>query len=60
MAKRTQKVGITRKFGTRYGAALRKIIKKIEVQQHAKYICPFCGKVYKKTFFLSLITNYLE
>ena len=32
MAKRTQKVGITRKFGTRYGAALRKIIKKIEVQ----------------------------
>ena len=45
MAKRTQKVGITRKFGTRYGAALRKIIKKIEVQQHAKYICPFCGKV---------------
>eukprot|EP00828_Plagiopyla_frontata_P037615 TRINITY_DN493_c0_g1_i6.p1 TRINITY_DN493_c0_g1~~TRINITY_DN493_c0_g1_i6.p1 ORF type:complete len:102 (-),score=27.74 TRINITY_DN493_c0_g1_i6:85-390(-) len=24
--------------------ALRKIIKKIEVQQHAKYICPFCGK----------------
>ena len=31
MAKRTKKVGITRKFGVRYGAALRKVIKKFEV-----------------------------
>jgi len=45
MAKRTKKVGIVGKYGTRYGAALRKIIKKFELQQHAKYVCPFCGKV---------------
>lgn len=44
MARRTYKVGITRKYGTRYGASLRKIIKKFEVQQHAVYLCPFCGK----------------
>jgi len=45
MAKRTQKVGITRKYGTRYGASLRKVVKKFEITQHAKYGCPFCGKV---------------
>lgn len=44
MTKRTQKVGITRKYGTRYGAALRKIVKKFEVSQHARYVCPFCGR----------------
>lgn len=47
MAKRTKKVGITGKFGTRYGGALRKIAKKFELQQHAKYLCPPCGKVIK-------------
>lgn len=31
--------------GTRYGASLRKQIKKMEVSQHAKYFCEFCGKV---------------
>lgn len=45
MAKRTKKVGITGKFGTRYGGAIRKIAKKFELQQHAKYLCPPCGKV---------------
>ncbi len=44
-SKRTKKVGIVGKFGTRYGASLRKQIKKIEVSQHSKYFCPFCGKV---------------
>lgn len=33
------------KKGTRYGASLRKQIKKMEVSQHAKYFCEFCGKV---------------
>ena len=33
------------KSGTRYGASLRKQIKKMEVSQHAKYFCEFCGKV---------------
>ena len=44
-AKRTKKVGIVGKYGTRYGASLRKIIKKMEVSQHSKYFCNFCGKV---------------
>ena len=45
MAKRTKKVGVTGKYGTRYGGAIRKIVKKFELQQHAKYYCPPCGKV---------------
>lgn len=44
MAKRTKKVGVVGKYGTRYGASLRKQIKKIEITQHAKYTCGFCGK----------------
>jgi len=42
--KRTKKVGITGKYGTRYGATLRKLMRKIEVSQHATYRCTFCGK----------------
>eukprot|EP00892_Ulva_mutabilis_P011485 jgi/Ulvmu1/8709/UM047_0049.1 len=48
MSKRTKKVGITGKYGTRYGASLRKIIKKMEVSQHSKFFCPFCGKTAMK------------
>ncbi len=44
MGKRTKKVGITGKYGTRYGATLRKLVKKMEVSQHSKYMCTFCGK----------------
>ena len=44
MAKRTKKAGIVGKYGTRYGASLRKQIKKQEISQHAKYLCDFCGK----------------
>ncbi|WOL04852.1 hypothetical protein Cni_G13574 [Canna indica] len=43
--KRTKKAGIVGKYGTRYGASLHKQIKKMEVSQHAKYFCEFCGKV---------------
>lgn len=43
MAKRTKKVGIVGKYGTRYGASLRKIVKKMEVSQHKRYQSPFCG-----------------
>ncbi|KAK2350166.1 60S ribosomal protein L37a [Trifolium repens] len=31
-------------LGTRYGASLRKQIKKMEVSQHSKFFCEFCGK----------------
>ncbi len=44
MGKRTKKVGIAGKYGTRYGASLRKLVRKIEVAQHSKYSCVFCGK----------------
>mmetsp|Transcript_5330 Transcript_5330/g.7858 ORF Transcript_5330/g.7858 Transcript_5330/m.7858 type:complete len:95 (-) Transcript_5330:70-354(-) len=44
MGRRTKKVGITGKYGTRYGATLRKLLRKIEVSQHSAYICSFCGK----------------
>mmetsp|Transcript_17911 Transcript_17911/g.24068 ORF Transcript_17911/g.24068 Transcript_17911/m.24068 type:complete len:94 (-) Transcript_17911:62-343(-) len=40
----TKKAGITGKYGTRYGGTLRKVIKKMEVTQHSKYNCVFCGK----------------
>lgn len=62
MTKRTKKVGVTGKYGTRsaisleillalllnkfrYGASLRKQVKKMEISQHARYTCTFCGKV---------------
>ena len=45
MAKRTKKVGICGKYGVRYGASLRKVVKKFEITQRAKYVSPFCGKV---------------
>ncbi|KAL6093129.1 hypothetical protein STEG23_010489 [Scotinomys teguina] len=48
MAKRTKKVGNVGKSGTRYGASLRKMVKKIEISQHAKYTCSFCGKTKMK------------
>ena len=44
MENRTAKVGITGKYGTRYGQKLRKQAKAIEILQRAKSICPFCGK----------------
>merc|ERR1712072_677590 len=31
-------------MGTRYGASLRKTVKKMEISQHSKYTCTFCGK----------------
>lgn len=44
MERRTVKVGVTGKFGTRYGAKLRKQVKAIEILQKTDYVCPFCGK----------------
>ena len=44
MERRAAKVGITGKYGTRYGQKLRKQVKAIEILQRKKTICPFCGK----------------
>ncbi|KAI5928430.1 ribosomal protein L37ae [Camillea tinctor] len=44
MSKRTKKTGPVGKYGTRYGASLRKQVKKMEISQHARYTCTFCGK----------------
>ncbi|KAK3403595.1 60S ribosomal protein L37a [Sordaria brevicollis] len=44
MAKHTVKVGISGKYGTRYGSSLRKQCKRLEVPQHARYPCTFCGR----------------
>ena len=43
--RKTKKVGICGKYGTRYGSSLRKKLKPIEVSQHARYVDPFTGKV---------------
>ena len=48
MAKRTKKAGVVGKYGTRYGASLRKVVKKMEISQHARYNCVFCGKTSMK------------
>ena len=44
MVKRTEEVRIVGKYGTRPGASLRKMVRKIELSQHANYTCSFCGK----------------
>ncbi|XP_055802075.1 putative 60S ribosomal protein L37a-1 [Solanum dulcamara] len=44
MTKRIKKARIVGKYSTRYGASLRKQIKKMEVSQHSKYFCEFCEK----------------
>ncbi|CAD7686399.1 unnamed protein product [Nyctereutes procyonoides] len=48
MVKHTKKVRIVGKYGTCYGASLRKMVKKIEISQQAKYTCFLCGKTKRK------------
>lgn len=45
MSKGTLKVGITGKYGARYGSTLRKRMKPFEESQHSKYECTACGKM---------------
>ena len=42
MSKRTKKVGISGKFGPRYGLKIRKKIKQIEDIQKKWHVCPKC------------------
>jgi len=42
MTKRTKKVGIAGKYGTRYGVKIRKQISNIEKQQRKLHRCPRC------------------
>ncbi len=44
MTKRTTKMGVMGRYGPRYGANPRKRVKKLEISQHAKHFCSFCGK----------------
>ncbi len=39
---RTKKVGITGRFGPRYGAIVRKRVKKVEERMKAPHKCPQC------------------
>ena len=39
---RTKKVGSTGRFGPRFGATLRKRVRKIEDSLHGTYKCPSC------------------
>lgn len=39
---KTKKVGITGRYGARYGATIRKRVKKIEDQLHSNPKCPKC------------------
>lgn len=45
MSRGTKKLGITGKYGARYGATLRKRMKPIEESQRRKYVCESCGKL---------------
>ena len=56
--RRTKKVGIVGKYGTRYGSSIRKRIKQYEISQHAKYVDPFTGKVSSLAFSSSLKEKY--
>lgn len=44
MARRTKKVGISGRYGVRYGSSLRRQCRKLEQSAHARYDCAFCGK----------------
>ncbi len=43
MSRRTKKVGIVARFGTRYGTSVRKRFKKAAESSIKKYACPRCS-----------------
>ncbi len=42
MAKKTQKLGSVRRFGSRYGRNVKHRLAKIEAIQKGKHQCPYC------------------
>ena len=42
---RTKKVGSTGRFGTRYGATMRKRVRKIDDSLKSKHKCPSCSSI---------------
>ena len=42
---RTKKVGSTGRFGTRYGATVRKRVKKVEQDVKRPHTCPSCDSL---------------
>lgn len=44
MSKKTKKVGITGRYGPRYGSTLKKRAKICMDSQRKRYECNFCGK----------------
>lgn len=41
----TKSVGITGRYGARYGSTLRKRVKAVLEKRYADHTCPFCGSV---------------
>ena len=45
---RTKKVGITGRFGARYGRKAKRSVKNIEENMKKKHVCPQCDRPYVK------------
>jgi large subunit ribosomal protein L37Ae len=42
---RTKKVGITGRFGPRYGRKAKRTVKKIEEKMKKNHLCPHCDRI---------------
>lgn len=40
----TKKVGITGKYGPRYGTKTKKMVKEIEIKERQERACPYCER----------------
>ena len=40
----TKKVGITGKYGPRYGTKTKKVILEMEIKQEKEKVCPYCER----------------
>ncbi len=45
MGRKTKKVGVTGRFGARYGSTIRKRVKAIEEKSRALHKCPRCQSI---------------